>query len=101
MNRDLEFTIEKEKDFENTKLPALGFELGSTKESVRHSYFEKPMRSQVLNEKRSCQSENQRFAILTNELHRRMPLACLLYRRMPLACSFACLRASPYQMRLL
>ena len=51
INKDLEFTIEKETDFQNAKLPTLGFELWSTRESLRHSYFEKPMKSQVLTEK--------------------------------------------------
>ena len=71
---DLEFTIEKESDFENNRLPTLGFELWSTKECIRHSYYEKPMRSQVLTEKRSSQAENQKFAILTNELHRSLQM---------------------------
>ena len=74
INEDLEFTIEKESDFENKRLPTLGFELWSTKERLRHSYYEKGMRSQVLTEKRSSQSENQKFAILTNELHRRLQM---------------------------
>ena len=69
---DLEFTIEKESDFENSRLPTLGFELWSSKECIRHSYFEKEMRSQVMTEKRSSQSENQKYAILTNELNRRL-----------------------------
>ena len=74
INPDLEFTIEKEKDFENERLPTLGFELWSEKERIRHSYYEKEMRSQVLTEKRSSQSENQKFAILTNELNRRLQM---------------------------
>ena len=41
INPDLEFTIEKEKDFENERLPTLGFELWSEKERIRHSYYEK------------------------------------------------------------
>ena len=46
----------------------------STKEKIRHSYFEKEMRSQVLTQKRSSQSENQKCAILTNELNRRLSM---------------------------
>ena len=74
INPDLEFTVEKEKDFENNRLPTLGFELWSTREKIRHSYYEKSMRSQVLTEKRSSQSENQKFAILTNEMNRRLQM---------------------------
>ena len=74
INPDLEFAVEKENDFEKKRLPTLGFELGLTKEKIRHFYFEKGMRSQVLTEKRSSQAENQKFAILTNELNRRMQM---------------------------
>ena len=74
INPDLQFTIEKESDFENKRLPTLGFEMWSTKDKIRHSYYEKEMRSQVLTEKRSSQSENQKFAILTNELNRRLQM---------------------------
>ena len=72
INPDLEFTIEMESDFENNRLPTLGFEMWSTREKIRHSYYEKGMRSQVLTQKRSSQSENQKYAILTNELNRRL-----------------------------
>ena len=74
INDDLEFTIEKETDFETQRLPTHGFEIWSERECIRHSYYEKSMRSQVLTEKRSSQSENQKFAILTNELHRRLQM---------------------------
>ena len=58
----------------NRRLPTLGFELWSEKDRIRHSYYEKEMRNQVLTEKRSSQSENQKFAILTNELNRRLQM---------------------------
>ena len=74
ISSDLEFTIEKESDFSNQRMPTLGFEIWSTKEKIRHSYYEKEMRSQILTEKRSSQSENQKFAILTNEMNRRMQM---------------------------
>ena len=74
INPDLEFTVEKETDFDNNRLPTLGFEMWSTREKIRHSYYEKEMRSQVLTQKRSSQSENQKFAILTNELNRRLQM---------------------------
>ena len=74
INPDLEFTAEKETYFPNKRLPTLSFELWSTKEKLRHSYYEKEMRSQVLTEKRRSQAENQKFAILTNELNRRLQM---------------------------
>ena len=41
INPDLQFTIEKETDFHNNRLPTVGFELWSTREKIRHSYYEK------------------------------------------------------------
>ena len=73
INPELELTIDMEADIPNNCLPTLGFKLWSTRE-IRHSYCEKSMRSQVLTEKRSAQSENQKFAILTNELNRRLQM---------------------------
>ena len=48
VNIDLKFTMEHESDFGNERLPTLSFEVWSEKEGVRHSYYEKPMRNQVL-----------------------------------------------------
>ena len=74
INPDLEFTIENENDFENGRLPTLAFEIWSCKEGIRHSYFEKKMRSQILTMKQSSQSENSKISILTNELNRRFQM---------------------------
>ena len=74
VNDDLKFTIEREADFENGRLPTLAFEIWSTKEGIRHSYYEKGMRSQILTQKRSSQAENSKFSILTNELARRFEM---------------------------
>ena len=41
---------------------------------MRHSYFEKKMRSQILTMKKSSQSENSKVSILTNELNRRFQM---------------------------
>ena len=71
VNKDLRFTMEHESEFPNSRLPTLAFEIWSTKEGVRHSYYEKPMRNQVLTMKRSSMSENSKNSILTNELNRR------------------------------
>ena len=74
INSDLKFTMEHENDFTNQRLPTLSFEIWSTLNGVRHSYFEKSMRSQILTQKRSSQSETSKFAILTNELRRRFAM---------------------------
>ena len=74
INSDLKFTIENEDDFENKRLPTLSFEIWSSKEGIRTSYFEKKMRNQILTMKRSSQSENSKVSILTNELNRRFQM---------------------------
>ena len=71
ISSDLKFTTETERDFRKKRLPTLSFETWSTKNGIRHSYFEKDMRSQILTQKMSSQSEQSKFNILVNELHRR------------------------------
>ena len=71
INKDLKFTTEVESDFEKLRLPTLSFELWSEESGIRHSYFEKGMRSQVLTMQRSSQAETSKFSILVNELVRR------------------------------
>ena len=68
---DLVFTSETENDFEDRRLPTLSFALWSEKDCICHSYFEKLMRCQILTQKRSSQSEQQKYSILVNELCRR------------------------------
>ena len=74
INSDLVFTTETERDFMNKRLPTLGFEIWSEKNGLRHSFFEKPMRSQILTMERSSQSERSKFSILVNELNRRFEM---------------------------
>ena len=74
ISEDLKFTFETEYDFPKKRLPTLAFELWSTKEGIRFSYFEKEMRNQVLTQKRSSMSENAKVSILTNELNRRFEM---------------------------
>ena len=62
VNTDVKFTTETERDFDKECLPALSFEILSTLEGVRHSYFEKSMRSQILTQKFSRQSEQSKSA---------------------------------------
>ena len=57
VNSDLVFTMEHESDFATNRLPTLSFEAWSSKTGIRHSYFEKSMRSQILTQKRSSQSK--------------------------------------------
>ena len=68
---DLVFTTETENDFQNKRLPTLSFQMWSDETGLRHSFYEKSMRSQILTQKRSSQSEQSKFSILVNELNRR------------------------------
>ena len=71
INEDLKFTTEREVDFDNGRLPTLSFQLWSEFEGIRHSYFEKEMRTQVLTMQKSSQGEHSKISILVNELMRR------------------------------
>ena len=62
---DLVFTTETEKEFSNGRLPTLSFQMWSDRSGLRHSFFEKDMRSQILTMKKSSQSENQKYSIIT------------------------------------
>ena len=68
---DLVFTTETEKDFTNGRLPTLPFQMWSEEIGLRHSFYEKNMRSQILTQKKSSQSEQSKYSILVNELNRR------------------------------
>ena len=74
INEGLNFTTETESDFENRRLPSLSFDIWSGENGKRHSYYEKPMRSQILTMERSSQAENSKFSILVNELSRRFEM---------------------------
>ena len=74
INEDLRFTTEIEDDFENKRLPTLSFEIWCGEDGIRHSYFEKSMRSQILTMSKSSQAENSKYSILVNELSRRFEM---------------------------
>ena len=68
---DLIFTTETERGFANGRLPTLAFQMWSERSGLRHSFYEKEMRSQILTHKKSSQSEQSKYSILVNELNRR------------------------------
>ena len=73
INPDLTFTAEVEKDFSNNKLPTLDTELWMQEDgTVRHGYFEKEMKSQLMLDKASAMSIKQKHCIQANELTRRL-----------------------------
>ena len=67
INTDLSFTTESQEDFENERLPTLDFEMWLSQDGVRHSYFQKPMKTPLVQMERSGISYKQKFQILTNE----------------------------------
>ena len=72
VNSDLKFTTESQEDFENERLPTLDFEMWLTQDGVKHSYYQKPMKTPLVLMERSGISHKQKFQILTNELNRRL-----------------------------
>ena len=73
INHDLKFTTELEEEFEDHKLPTLDFkEWLLNNGHMNHTYFEKPMKTQILLMKRSAMATSQKYTILANELTRRL-----------------------------
>ena len=68
VNSDLRFTTEAPEEFPKNRLPTLDFLLWMVEGILRHSYYEKSMKSQYTVMQRSAMSEHQRMAILSNEL---------------------------------
>lgn len=69
---DLQFTTEAPEDFEQSRLPTLDFKLWLVSGTIMHTYFEKEMRTPFVVMRRSAMGEQQRMAILSNELIRRL-----------------------------
>ena len=73
INEDLTFTVEIPEDFKENRLPTLDFLLWLERNGLlNHTYYEKDMKTPYLIMRRSAMSEQQRSAILSNELVRRL-----------------------------
>jgi hypothetical protein len=72
VNKNLNFTTEAPKDFPPQRLPTLDFVIWLVDGLIRHSYYEKAMKTQFTVMQRSAMGEHQRLAILSNELVRRL-----------------------------
>jgi hypothetical protein len=72
INSNLKFTTECPEDFPRCRLPTLDFVLWMRKGLLYHSYFEKEMRLQYTIMQRTAMSQQQKMAILGNELGRRL-----------------------------
>ena len=69
----MSFTVELAEDFEDNKLPTLDCKLWFNEDwSLNHTYFEKPMKSQMKIPARSAMPDRQRMNILSNGLIRRL-----------------------------
>ena len=72
INSDLEFTAEVAGEFDNNRLPTLDFEMWMENNgTINHSYFQKPMKTNLVTMKRSAMSRHQKMSILSNEAVRR------------------------------
>ena len=73
INPDLTFTAEVGEDFPDKRLPTLDFSLWMDEEGrIKHSYFEKTMKSQIMLDRESAMATRQKFTIQSNELTRRL-----------------------------
>ena len=73
INPDLTFTAEVEEDFANKRLPTLDFSLWMEKTGeVKHSYYEKSIKSQMMLDRDSAMATKQKITIQANELTRRL-----------------------------
>ena len=60
-------------DYENKRLPTLEFSFNLTEEGfLTHTYFQKPMKTPFILMERSAMGDQQKYAILSNELIRRL-----------------------------
>ena len=72
INSDLKFTTESQEDYENERLPTLDFEMWLEPDGIKHSYYQKPMKTPLVLMERSAMAFQQKIQILTNELNRRL-----------------------------
>ena len=72
VNTDLQFTMEICSDFEGERLPTLSFSIWQANDGLKHTYFEKTMRNQILLMERTSMSRQSLYSILSNELNRRL-----------------------------
>ena len=72
INPDLKFTMELCEDFPKNRLPTLSFSIWAEKGGLKHTYYEKSMKNQVLLLERTSMSRQSLYSILSNELRRRL-----------------------------
>ena len=82
INTDLAFTTELPEDFEDGRIPTLDFKMWLEEDlEINHTFYEKPMKSQILIPRRSAMPERMKINIASNDLNRR--LSNINVERMP------------------
>ena len=72
INSDLTFTVEWAGEFSNKRLPTLDFSMWIEQGLIRHTFYEKEMKNQILVMRKSSMAEKQKIDILSNEVVRRL-----------------------------
>ena len=72
INDDLKFTTETSEDYKDGKLPTLDFAAEVNRGIISHTYYEKPMKTQLVLMARSAMGQSQKYQIMSNELIRRL-----------------------------
>ena len=73
INPDLVFTTELEEDFEDNRLPTLDFKMWLEEDmEINHTFYEKPMKTQIMIPRRSAMPEKMKMSIASNDLNRRL-----------------------------
>ena len=82
INGDLVFTTELAEDFDDNRLPTLDFKMWLEDDmEVNHTFYEKPMKTQMMIPRRSAMAEKMKISIASNDLNRR--LSNINIERMP------------------
>ena len=82
INSDLVFTTELSEDFDDDRLPTLDFKMWLEEDmEINHTFYEKPMKTQMMIPWRSAMAEKQKISIASNDLNRR--LSNINVERMP------------------
>ena len=82
INSDLVFTTELPEDFDDDRLPTLDFKMWLEDDmEINHTFYETPMKTQMMIPRRSAMAEKMKISIASNDLNRR--LSNINIERMP------------------
>jgi len=72
VHKDLQFTMETHRDFNDGRLPTLSFSLWPGQRGIHHSYYQEEMRNQVLVMKHNATGRQALMYTMCGELIRRL-----------------------------